>query len=337
MWQNNTGTNASSGREESRGQGLNHVELVLFLVFASLLVIVTIINNLLVILGAWSNPRLRRGTYSIFVSLAVSDVLVGAVSMPLWIYMVASGAQMSRNLFLLYIVFDIFSAMASILHLAGVSVERFMAISRPTKYMLLTQKPYKNAIIIMWLLAALIACLFPIQTTFQWSTIFTLMMFSFGFIIPLIIISSMYITIFKISKKVIVPIERRVSSDDLKRQMRKEHQLARTGALVTGLFFVGWLPFFVVSLIGNFCPPCLKPYPGFDLKLTAFVKFMHYGNSMMNTFVYAFLNTEMRRTFSRLLRHMLERMFQPACPAPVQRAWDRTQRWRKLQRRLQTT
>ncbi|EDO29635.1 predicted protein [Nematostella vectensis] len=166
--------------------------------------------------------------------------------------------------------------MASILHLAGVSVERFMAISRPTKYMLLTQKPYKNAIIIMWLLAALIACLFPIQTTFQWSTIFTLMMFSFGFIIPLIIISSMYITIFKISKKVIVPIERRVSSDDLKRQMRKEHQLARTGALVTGLFFVGWLPFFVVSLIGNFCPPCLKPYPGFDLKLTAFVKFMHY-------------------------------------------------------------
>lgn len=311
-------------------QGLTRTELNVFLVFSVFLVGVVIFNNLLVILAAYSNPRLRRSTYSIFVSLAVSDFLVGAVSMPLWIYMMATSARMPQGVYVFYIVFDIFSAIASILHLASVSIERYLAVSKPAKHRLTSQQPYRNTLAAVWIFAAFIACLYPLQKTFNWLAIYTILVFSLGFFIPLLIISSMYIKIFRISTKIIAPLERRTSKEDLKRHFRKEHQLARTGALVTGLFFITWIPFFTVSLIGTFCRLCLQPIPGFDWKLTAFVKFMHYGNSAMNTCVYAFLNTEMKRTFVRLFKAVTPKV----CPMSLLHSIERTRRWRNIRKHM---
>jgi hypothetical protein len=238
---------------------------------------------------------------------------------------------MPQGVFVFYIVFDIFSAMASILHLASVSIERYLAVSKPTKHKLTSQKPYRNTLTAVWIFAAFIACLFPLQLKFSWLfIIYTILVFALGFFIPLVIISSMYIKIFRISTKLIAPLERRTSKEDLKKHLRKEHQLARTGALVTGLFFITWIPFFTVSLIGAFCPLCLKPLPGFDLKLTAFVKFLHYGNSAMNTCVYAFLNTEMKRTFVRLFKSLKPKV----CPVRVLHSYERTRRWRNIRKHM---
>lgn len=315
----------------SRLPGLEPVELSVFLVFSITLCAIVIFNNLLVIVAARINPRLRNGTYSLFVSLAVSDFLVGAVSMPLWIYMVVSATLMPMAVLQFYIVFDIFSALASILHLVCVSVERFLAVSKPQKHRLVSQRSYRNILGCVWIFAGLIACLYPIQSSFK--AYYTILLSSFGFIIPLIVISSMYIKIFRVSHKLIAPLERRRSKEDLKRHLRKEHQLARTGALVTGLFFVTWIPFFSVSVIATFCQSCLHPLPGFDFRLIAFIKFMHYGNSAMNTFIYAFLNMEMKKTFIRLFKTLTIEL----CPEHMMESLRRNRRWRNVRRNMKTT
>lgn len=320
--------NSTNQTVVDRVPGLQPIELSVFLVFSITLCAVVIFNNILVIIAARMNPRLRNGTYSLFVSLAVSDFLVGAVSMPLWIYMVVSATLMPVAVLQCYIVFDIFSALASILHLVCVSIERYLAVSKPQKHRLVSQKSYRNTLGCVWVFAGLIACLYPIQSNFK--AYYTILLFAFGFIIPLIVISSMYIKIFRVSHKLIAPLERRRSKEDLKRHLRKEHQLARTGALVTGLFFITWIPFFTVSVIATFCVSCLHPIPGFDFRLTAFVKFMHYGNSAMNTFVYAFLNMEMKRTFLRLFKAISVEL----CPDNIMESLRRNRRWRNIRRHM---
>ncbi|XP_020901942.1 probable G-protein coupled receptor No9 [Exaiptasia diaphana] len=314
-----------------RVPGLGPFELTMFLIFAIVLCAVVIFNNLLVIVAARINPRLRRGTYSLFTSLAVSDFLVGAVSMPLWIYMnIVSATNMTKAVLQFYIVFDIFSAMASILHLVSVSVDRYLAVSKPEKHRLVSSSSYRNTIGCLWIFAALISCLYPIQHGFK--AYYTILLFAFGFIIPLIVISSMYIKIFRVSHKLIAPLERRQSKEDLKRHLRKEHQLARTGALVTGLFSISWIPFFTVSVVATFCRSCLHPVPGFDFRLTAFVKFMHYGNSAMNTFIYAFLNMEMKRTFIRLFKGLTTEL----CADNIMESYRRTRRMRQVRINMNT-
>ena len=98
------------------------------ILFCVALMFVIITGNSFVVASYFSNLRLRTGTYTFLVSLAISDLLVGCVSLPLWIYVGLTGAHYGPlNTF--FISFDILSARASIFHLTTVSLERWLAIS----------------------------------------------------------------------------------------------------------------------------------------------------------------------------------------------------------------
>ena len=105
------------------------------LVFSQALAFLIIVGNSLVITTYRRNAFLHTRTNIFIVSLVVSDLLVGAVSVPIWTYLTFVNFQnIPIHLLENYLFFDIFSTLASIFNFTAISIERCYLISRPFTY-----------------------------------------------------------------------------------------------------------------------------------------------------------------------------------------------------------
>lgn len=299
-----------------------------------ILMIFVIVGNLLVILAYKTNHRLRTGTYTFLVSLAISDFLVGSVSFPLWVFVKVRGWHaLSEETYIFFICFDIFSALASTFHLTAVSVERFIAISRPFYYKTIAIRSYFVWICLAWGLAFVFAALHwkvfgyvignpdsPSPELIIYRQAHNVILFTCGYLAPMVLITTVNIGIFRIAKKLSRSSARpsQASIEDnmnsfTQRRLPKERKTAITLVMITGLFFLAWMPFFLLNMVSLFClRACLLQLPRYSVViLVEFSKWLHYSNSAINAVVYAFRDAEMRRTFISLIL--------PFCKYPVHR------------------
>jgi len=86
----------------------------------------------------------------------------------------------------------------------------------------------------------------------------------------------------------------------------KETRLAGMIAIVIVLFFICWLPFFLINILYTYCSPHVCDHALLE-KMIPFVKFLHYSNSMMNPIVYAYRNSNYRRVFKDRFNSLLRR------------------------------
>ena len=277
-------------------------DTLIFLIFSVLLVFVIVFGNIIVMAAFKQRRKLRRRSNMFLISLACSDCLVGIVSLPLWICISGLGVGEGEVLYSFFISFDIFSALTSVFHLTAISVERYISVSRPFLYNRLSMHYYTGTIATAWTVAALIATLSPLQALFKLQRFSAPIFFTIGFLAPLTIISTMYTGIFRIALSLgrqTPGITANNISCKEKRQLKKEIKVAMTLTLVSGLFFLAWLPFYVLLLTAVYCPHCLPGYPGLQ-RLVDFVKWMHYSNSAINPFVYALRDPDVKREFVQL-------------------------------------
>ncbi|XP_048586269.1 octopamine receptor Oamb-like [Nematostella vectensis] len=288
-------------------------EFVAVTLFFCLLIIVNLVGNGLIFAAYVVNARLRSITNKLILGLAVSDMLVGLVSIPLWVYistMEFTGAPYSKATYHFYITFDIFVGSASILQLTSMSIERCHAILRPLHHRTLSQCAFRTLISIPWIFSALIAALHPIQYH-SWQEVYTLLMATTCFFIPFVIIVTAYVCIY-------IAARARPSTESFRfrhrmsqrNSFRKEVRLSVTIAVITVLFVIAWMPLFVLSIIATYFPSSLVISASTD-RLLKFAKWMHYSNSSCNPFLYAFRNQEMIRTFRRIISKLLCGYFTP--------------------------
>lgn len=279
----------------------DEVEIIVSTVVYVLLALVIILGNILVIAAFSFNTRLRTINNTFLVGLAISDLLVGLISIPLWIYV--SSCQLSTcvqsvELLTFYSTVDIFTGCASVLQLTTISMERYLALTRPINHRSYSMWIYYWMIATAWIFAIIMAGLYPIQLN-KWQKPYSIILTATCFVIPTLVMLTVYAVIYKAARG--TARTRVHPAEAPKRPAQNETKIAATIALITGLFVIAWLPFFAVNMLAEFCLPCLPPYPNI-MRLVRFVKWMHYSNSMVNPFVYAHRNCEMRKTFKRLLR-----------------------------------
>ena len=109
-------------------------EIVLCVVLLSVVVLLTIVGNGFVVTAFMMNRKLRTNPNAYIVSLAAADCLVAVLSVPLWMYYLLTQDYSNQVLFTVFNQFDIFSGIASIVHLTLVSLERMYAIIRPLEH-----------------------------------------------------------------------------------------------------------------------------------------------------------------------------------------------------------
>ncbi|XP_017047130.1 LOW QUALITY PROTEIN: octopamine receptor [Drosophila ficusphila] len=134
--------------------------IILIAVFATFIV-VTVIGNTLVILAILTTRRLRTITNCFVMSLAVADLLVGIFVMPPAVAVHLTGSwQLGWVLCDIWISLDVLLCTASILSLCAISVDRYLAVTRPLTYS--RKRRSKRLalimILIVWLLALAITC-----------------------------------------------------------------------------------------------------------------------------------------------------------------------------------
>ena len=282
----------------------SEVDSFVFVSFSVILAFAIVLGNTIVMAAFKHNRKLRKRSNMFLISLACSDCVVGVVSLPLWICISGLGISKGEVLYALFISLDIFSALTSVFHLTAISVERYVSVSRPFLYQRLPTQFYIGTIASAWVFAASIASLNPLQSLFKLQRLYAPSFTTVGFIAPLVIISYMYAGIFRIARSLnrhTPGFEANKLSCKEKSHLRKEIKLAMTLTVVSGFFFAAWLPFYVLLMTAVYCFRCLPQYPGLQ-RLVDFVKWMHYSNSAVNPFIYAFRDPEMKREFVELLQ-----------------------------------
>lgn len=132
--------------------------------FVSIVLVLTILGNSLVCFSVYYFPRLRRPTNFLIVSLAVSDLLVGSLSLPFRIAQTVNHEKWPSSLgragCQYWIWIDMLCCGASILNLTGISFDRLLAVKWPLTYREnMTSKRAALVILFVWLYALLFACL----------------------------------------------------------------------------------------------------------------------------------------------------------------------------------
>ncbi|XP_031567323.1 octopamine receptor Oamb-like [Actinia tenebrosa] len=286
-------------------------ELCAVTAFYVVLMIGIVIGNGLIFAAFFVNHKLRTTTNKLILGLALSDILVGIISVPLWIFISVKSAQgeyYSDGLYQFYITFDIFVGSASILQLTSISIERCHAIVRPLRHRTLPKKTFRTLLLTPWVISSLVASLQPLQYR-RWQEVYTLLMVTTCFLVPFSVIMLAYIFIFMFAR-VKRPSQRLLRNTTRSRAYRKEIRLSVTIAFITLLFVIAWLPLFVLTIVATYYPSSLPSMITTD-RLLKFAKWMHYSNSSINPFLYAFRNNAIRRTFQYLISKLLCGRFSP--------------------------
>ena len=248
-----------------------------------LLATLIVVGNLLTI-WTFLKQRLRKRAHFLLISLAVADLLVGLLTVPLYI-------AINTVLYLRYEseLTDIFTAIASIFTLSAISLERMYAIGWPFRHRTLTFRVYIFAIAIPWILAAIFTSITLLRyfSIITWENyVYTRTLFLST---PLLVMCIAYFVVWKKQKTMM----------GNQNHVVREKRLAKTLFIITAASLLTWLPFQILLLLLNFSEIRNQPH----LNATVFViKVLQFSNSLVNVIIYPFRISEFKNTLLQMLR-----------------------------------
>lgn len=192
---------------------------VIITIILILVIVGTIVGNILVCVAVCLVRKLRRPCNYLLVSLAVSDICVAVLVMPMAMLLEIFGTwpfgKMACNL---WVSFDVLSCTASILNLCMISVDRYYAITKPLEYgVKRTPKRMIFCVFLVWFLAACIS-LPPLlilgnqhdNNSCQVCQNFAYQIYATlgSFYIPLTVMMVVYYKIFRAARKIVMDEKR---------------------------------------------------------------------------------------------------------------------------------
>ncbi|KAM8886272.1 alpha-2B adrenergic receptor [Spinachia spinachia] len=124
----------------------------------TLMVLFTIVGNIMVIIAVLTSRALRGPQNLFLVSLAAADILVAALIIPFSLAKELLGYWYFKSLWCeIYLALDVLFCTSSIVHLCAISLDRYLSISRVTYGRQRTPKSIKGAIVVVWLISAIIS------------------------------------------------------------------------------------------------------------------------------------------------------------------------------------
>uniref|UniRef100_A0A061QLN0 Putative octopamine receptor n=1 Tax=Cupiennius salei TaxID=6928 RepID=A0A061QLN0_CUPSA len=141
-----------------RQEIIDNAKNIAIIVILGIINAIVIVGNLLVVLAVFASAKLRTVTNFIIVSLAISDLLVGLAVLPYSITLEVLELWIFGELWCqMWLAMDVWLCTASILNLCAISIDRYLAITRPVHYRtIMSNLRVKLLIAVVWVLSFII-------------------------------------------------------------------------------------------------------------------------------------------------------------------------------------
>ena len=153
--------------KETAEDTLRQEEIVWFAVCVTEFIAIFVINAVTIIAFARNHDIRKRSTYLI-INLTVADLLMGAVTGPLELYLakIDPGPGFSWQKISIFFCFNIFPV-CSLINLSLIALERLHATLYPFKHCLIGEWVYFKIIICSWLLALTLSSLLAVVVVYE--------------------------------------------------------------------------------------------------------------------------------------------------------------------------
>ena len=262
----------------------------------------TVLLNLLIIVAVRNRRALQKNSNILLSSMAVADLLVGAVSMPLTI---ASDILLLREKLSLKICkiaganqIVLYSAVSSsFYHLTFIAWERYVAMVKWTNYKnMITKTRLKICAVVAWVLASIAAIVLPILSVAEvdQKVIAGLSIFCASKTLLFVaIIGYCYITLYLYVRK---RKNNEINEVSARANAKLEKSIAKATGAVTVALLVSYVPSIIVLFLGDAVP---------FLRTSSYFRWSELliqMNSFFNPIVYCFA---MNRTFRNEVLEMI--------------------------------
>ena len=278
----------------------------------SVIPIATIVGNILVIFTVIQRGKFHQRTYVFVISLAIADLLVGILVMPLSLFhLYRSGSQWynvlnDHHICVMSTSFDVMFTTTSILHLMCMTIDRYLAVAYPLKYSRLMNRTFVILLLLLcWMISAILSfglifgdvhhigidktevacsampCALEVNI---WYAVFgSIVAFYVPSVFMVLCNIKLYLVVKKRKEILNSLTSAYVSSAMTERQIQTEVKVARTIAILLSCFFVCWLPFFLWNVIGHVVHADVSDTVGIVLD------WLGDANSCINPYLFYFL------------------------------------------------
>ena len=317
--------------------GLSDAEVSIVTVLYAFTMLAAIVGNSFLIYIVWKKPEVRSLTSSMFVNMAIADLLVALFMMPLsivsahteskWKVPELPGDIICRS----YILISDATLIASILCLVFMAIDRYCAIVCPLSVHSVWFRKAKFVTPLIWVMSIALMAIMPVvyklndeyceidpdvlgqNATFRGVYLY---IFFITYIIPLAIICPLYAKAARMLWFNQAPGNQLIEEQQ-RRQLVTRRKVVRMLVIIVVVFAICWLPaqaihlFWAATAFGD-NPPAIVMYLGF---------WVAHANSAINPWLYIALSTKIRLAFNRMVTF---RKSHPAFRKSTQRSSNST-------------
>lgn len=294
----------------------NHTPLwvtVTYFIMEAFIGLFAVVGNMLVIWVIKLNPSLRTTTFYFIVSLALADIAVGVLVIPLAI-VISLGIPMHFYSCLFLCCMLLVFTHASIMSLLAIAVDRYLRVKLTVRYQsVTTQRRIWLSLGLCWLVSLLVGltpmfgwnekltsaelqnvticpCSFRLTMSMEYMVFFSFFTWIF---IPLVVMCAIYLHIFHVIRNKLS--QNLSASKETGSFYGREFKIAKSLFLVLFLFALCWLPLSIINCVLYF-----------DIRIPDYVLFLgillSHANSMMNPIVYACKIKKFKETYFLILK-----------------------------------
>ncbi|XP_032218558.1 histamine H2 receptor [Nematostella vectensis] len=240
---------------------------------------------------------LRTFTNGFVVSLALSDILFGAVLLPVNI-------NDQTSIYVGYLMSIIL--MANVTNMFAVTLDRYLAVMKPLIYHVKMSKFFYKILAFAWIVpigVSLIPLAYGTNVDTLAHQIFLFGILIVGILIPYVLILAAYIMIFKEVSRQVKNLAKMCTYQNNHEALKEgkrvsgEAKMARVFAIIAGIFVLTWLPVVYMTTVQaikrvDLAPPALVTVSWYTLCLGA----------LTNAPIYGLMKADFRKVFQRMIK-----------------------------------
>ncbi|KAK2861797.1 hypothetical protein Q5P01_001330 [Channa striata] len=292
---------------------------VIYTLVEVLIAVACCLGNMLVVLAVWISKTMQKPTFSLIVSLAVADFMVGCVAIPLAV-VVDGRVETSFHSCLFICCVIILLTLVSVLCLAAIAIDRYLRVYVPLRYKRTTTRKHSClAVAACWIVAVPLSfapmlgwynhetlsnsvnsstvCRFKEVIPFSYLVYFNFFLCT---LTPLLVMTVLYGLVFSTIRE---SLRERPGNGFQKQSynyLKKEKQLAGSLALVLALFALSWIPLHIMNCISYFLGSNVLPPTAFYVGIL-----LSHANSAVNPVVYAFKIQKIKTGYLKIWRQYI--------------------------------